>query len=130
MDLQFSERITRLARTFFLILLYLVIVSSLSGQTGNLTIKFNNISIKDGLSQSSPNCIFQDSRGLMWIGTDDGLNKYDGYNFIIFKPEQDNPYGISNSRVLSVAEDGTGNLWIGTRDGITCIRAGALPSVF
>ncbi len=100
-----------------LLLLCFVAVSSLSGQTGNLSVKFNNISIKDGLSQSSPNCIFQDSRGLMWIGTDDGLNKYDGYSFIIFKPEQDNQYGISNSRILSVAEDGKGNLWIGTNGG-------------
>ncbi len=117
MDLRLSERLTSMARTYFLIHLYVFLVSSLSGQTGNLTIKFDNISIKDGLSQSSPNCIFQDSRGLMWIGTDDGLNKYDGYHFIIFKPEQGNPYSISNSRVLSVTEDGTGNLWVGTNGG-------------
>lgn len=88
-----------------------------TGQTAGLSIKFDNVSIKDGLSQSSPNCIFQDSRGLLWIGTDDGLNKYDGYQFVIYKPDQKNPFGISNSRILSIAEDADGTMWIGTNGG-------------
>jgi ligand-binding sensor domain-containing protein len=109
-----------LKNRIFSILLFIpgvIVSSSLFGQSGDAVIKFNNISINDGLSQSSPNCIFQDSRGLMWIGTDDGLNKYDGYSFIVYKPEQDNRYSISNSRVLSIAEDASGNLWIGTNGG-------------
>jgi ligand-binding sensor domain-containing protein len=53
----------------------------------------------------------------MWIGTEDGLNKYDGYNFIVYKPELNNQYSISNSRILSIAEDQSGNLWIGTNGG-------------
>lgn len=104
---------------FFILLSHnlLFFPPSATGQAKNVTIKFNNISIKDGLSQSSPNCIFQDSRGLMWIATDDGLNKYDGYQFVIYKPELDNPNSISHSRILTIAEDHSADLWIGTNGG-------------
>jgi len=87
------------------------------GQSAVQNLKFTNISIKDGLSQSSPNCIFQDNRGLIWIGTEDGLNKYDGYSFTVYKPRLNDPNSISNSRILSIAEDHSGNLWIGTNGG-------------
>jgi len=113
--------VTKLSIPFSILFLFSVIcflvAPSLSGQTARISVKFNNLSIKDGLSQSSPNCIFQDSRGLMWIGTEDGLNKYDGYSFIVYKPDQKNPFSISNSRILSIAEDQSGNLWIGTNGG-------------
>jgi ligand-binding sensor domain-containing protein len=97
------------------IIILLLFCIPVTGQQDN--IKFSNISIKDGLSQSSPNCIFQDSKGIMWIGTDDGLNKYDGYTFTVFKPLPGDPFSISNSRILCIAEDSTGNLWIGTNGG-------------
>jgi two-component system sensor histidine kinase ChiS len=104
--------------SFVLVLSLLIInFSSLFSQTNRHNIKFNNISIKDGLSQSSPNCIFQDSRGFIWIGTEDGLNKYDGYDFTIYRPKQDNKFSISNPRILSIVEDNYGNLWIGTNGG-------------
>ncbi len=80
-------------------------------------IKFENISTKEGLSQSSPNCIFQDSRGALWIGTEDGLNKFDGYSFIVYKPEVNNPGSISNNRISCIIESKDGNLWIGTNGG-------------
>jgi ligand-binding sensor domain-containing protein len=103
-----------------ILLLFLLFATSgilLHGQSTPQNIKFNNISIKNGLSQSSPNCIFQDSRGIIWIGTEDGLNKYDGYSFTVFRPGQDDEYSISNSRILSLTEDDKGNLWIGTNGG-------------
>jgi ligand-binding sensor domain-containing protein len=90
---------------------------ALIAQEDKLNIRFDNISIKDGLSQSSPNCIFQDSRGLLWIGTEDGLNKYDGYSFIVYKPEQNDQFSISNPRILSICEDADATLWIGTNGG-------------
>ncbi|MCK6648562.1 MAG: hypothetical protein L6Q66_02795, partial [Bacteroidia bacterium] len=51
-------------------------------------IKFNNISILQGLSQSTVNCVMQDKQGFIWIGTQDGLNKYDGYSFKYYKHKQ------------------------------------------
>lgn len=89
----------------------------LPAQSDIRDIKFENISIKDGLSQSSPNCIFQDSKGLIWIGTEDGLNKYDGYSFQVYKPDPNDSFSISHSRILSVYEDPEKNLWIGTNGG-------------
>jgi ligand-binding sensor domain-containing protein len=107
-------------RSFRLLLLCiqgLLAFTTLVAQTTRSNVKFDNLSIKNGLSQSSPNCIFQDSRGLIWIGTEDGLNKYDGYTFTVYKPEPNNPNSISNSRILSIVEDQSGNLWIGTNGG-------------
>lgn len=100
-----------------LTLIFVPLFRNASAQQNNINIKFDNISIKDGLSQSSPNCIFQDSRGILWIGTEDGLNKYDGYSFEVYKPEHNDQFSISNPRILSVCEDAESNLWIGTNGG-------------
>src|SRR4030042_4170785 len=82
-----------------------------------LHIKFENISVRDGLSQNTPNCIYQDSRGLLWIGTEDGLNKYNGYEFEIFRFETGNYASLSISKIKCIEEDPDGNLWIGTNGG-------------
>jgi signal transduction histidine kinase/DNA-binding response OmpR family regulator/ligand-binding sensor domain-containing protein len=71
-----------------------------------------------GLSNSSVNSIFQDSENLIWIGTWDGLNRYDGNSFKIFRPELDNDNSLSNQVILKVDEDHTGKIWILTMHGI------------
>ncbi|MFL9845289.1 hybrid sensor histidine kinase/response regulator transcription factor [Flavobacterium rhizosphaerae] len=71
-----------------------------------------------GLSNSSVNCIFQDSQNMLWIGTWDGLNRYDGSNFKTFRPEPGNNNSLSNQVVLKVAEDNKGQIWILTMHGI------------
>ena len=80
-------------------------------------IKFERISVEHGLSQSSVHCIFQDSQGFMWFGTEDGLNKYDGYKFTIYNYDQDNAKSLSSNEVWSIYEDKSGVLWIGTFGG-------------
>ena len=100
-----------------LILIWLFLPYGQADCQDPLHIKFENISVKDGLSQFTPNCIFQDSRGLLWIGTEDGLNKYNGYEFEVFKPEINNPASISISKIQCIEEDHDGNLWIGTKGG-------------
>lgn len=81
-------------------------------------IKFEHISIDDGLSQSSVNCILKDRRGLMWLGTQDGLNRCDGYSFKIYRHQPDNLNSISNSYINCLYEDRNGVLWVGTREGL------------
>jgi ligand-binding sensor domain-containing protein/signal transduction histidine kinase len=79
--------------------------------------RFQRISLEEGLSQASINCIFQDQQGFMWIGTDDGLNKYDGYEFTIYRNDPKDKSSLSNSFIWSIVEDKKGNLWIGTQGG-------------
>lgn len=76
------------------------------------------ISVNEGLSQSFVNCIFQDSRGYLWIGTFDGLNRYDGRHFEIFRSSADDSRSLSDSYITSVTEDYEGNIWVGTRNGL------------
>lgn len=71
-----------------------------------------------GLSNSSVNTIFQDSENLLWIGTWDGLNRYDGSKFKIFRPELNNENSLSNQVILKIGEDNTGQIWILTIHGI------------
>jgi signal transduction histidine kinase/ligand-binding sensor domain-containing protein len=76
------------------------------------------LTIENGLSQSSVTSIYQDSRGFLWFGTSDGLNRYDGYSFKIFKNDIRNPYSISNNVINKITEDSDGNLWIATANGL------------
>lgn len=79
---------------------------------------FTNYPIEKGLSQSVVNCVFQDSRGYIWAGTQNGLNRFDGYRFEIFTFNQADSNSLSNSWIYSVDEDRQGNLWIGTKGGL------------
>jgi ligand-binding sensor domain-containing protein/signal transduction histidine kinase len=83
----------------------------------NCVLRFDQISIEQGLSQSSVRVIFQDSRGFLWFGTEDGLNRYDGYTFKIYKPQPGNPNSLSDGWVSAMVEDAEGHLWVGTRLG-------------
>ncbi|HUG34299.1 MAG TPA: two-component regulator propeller domain-containing protein [Anaerolineales bacterium] len=83
----------------------------------NCVLRFESISIEQGLSQSSVRVIFQDRRGFLWFGTEDGLNRYDGYSFKVHKREPSNPNSISDGWITAIAEDQDGYLWVGTRLG-------------
>lgn len=78
---------------------------------------FEKITIQNGLSNNKVNCILQDQRGFIWIGTNDGLNRYDGQNFEIFRNEPNNPSTISGNIITDIVEDRNGILWIATLDG-------------
>jgi len=86
-------------------------------QICNCVLRFDHISIEEGLSQSSVRVIFQDSRGFLWFGTEDGLNRYDGYTFKVYKPDPDVPNSLSDRYITAIVEDKEGYLWIGTRLG-------------
>ncbi len=81
-------------------------------------LKFKNFTIEDGLSQSSIMCILKDSRGYMWFGTEDGLNKYDGNNFTVYRHKPNDKESISDSNINSIVEQEDGFLWIGTKNGL------------
>lgn len=80
--------------------------------------KIKQIDNSMGLSNSSINTIFQDSDNLLWIGTWDGLNRYDGNKFKIFRPELNNENSLSNQVILKIDEDKTGQIWVSTIHGL------------
>ncbi|MGE5375699.1 MAG: two-component regulator propeller domain-containing protein [Bacteroidota bacterium] len=86
-------------------------------QVCDCVLRFDRISIEQGLSQSSVHVAFQDSRGFMWFGTQDGLNRYDGYTFRTFKPDPDVSTSLSDRWITSIVEDKDGYLWVATGQG-------------
>ncbi|QEC77681.1 hybrid sensor histidine kinase/response regulator [Mucilaginibacter ginsenosidivorax] len=100
----------------FLIVLFTALTTSLFGQIRQ--IHFEHLGSAKGLSEINPNCIIQDSRGFIWIGTGDGLNRYDGYKFKVYRNEPTDVTTISGNYVADIAEDENGNLWIATSEGL------------
>lgn len=80
---------------------------------------FDRITINDGLSLSSVYCIYQDSKGFMWFGTEDGLNKYDGSNFVIYNARPGDPNSLSYKWTEQIVEDKEGMIWLGSTNGLT-----------
>ena len=80
-------------------------------------INFNHLTIEDGLSQSSITCIFQDKKGFIWFGTQDGLNRYDGYNIKTFKNDPGDTTSLTDNFIFSIYEDQIGTLFIETQSG-------------
>lgn len=80
-------------------------------------IRFENMNINDGLSQSLVNDMLQDRLGFIWIATQDGLNKYDGSQFVVYKKDPTNPASLSNNFIHAIFEDSEGYLWLGTNGG-------------
>lgn len=78
---------------------------------------FFSLSVQDGLSDSDVNCIIQDRKGFLWIGTESGLNRYDGYEFKVFKNNQNDPGSLPYNSIWSLYEDRAGYIWIGTKNG-------------
>ncbi len=80
-------------------------------------LRFDRIGNQQGLSQSTVLKIFQDKKGFIWFATRDGLNKYDGYNFTVYRHSFNDPNSISSSNITCISEDKNENLWVGTTDG-------------
>ncbi|MGI9544370.1 MAG: ligand-binding sensor domain-containing protein, partial [Cyclobacteriaceae bacterium] len=80
-------------------------------------ISFQHLGPAHGLSQNSALCLLQDQQGFIWIGTEEGLNRYDGHNFKIYKTGLPGENFLSHSIIWSLHEDRSGILWVGTRGG-------------
>ncbi|MES2648390.1 MAG: two-component regulator propeller domain-containing protein [Bacteroidota bacterium] len=82
------------------------------------SVRLKHYSTGDGLSQGTVYSMLQDSRGFMWIGTWDGLNRFDGYDFKTYKPHISDTGSIAGNYVNSIVEDKTGNIWVGTNEAL------------
>lgn len=99
-------------------LLFFIIVFAVPAVAQDLALRFKHLGIVDGLSQSSVYCLLQDKKGFIWVGTTDGLSRYDGYSFRHFKYDQGNPNSIRSNELQALGEDAAGNLLVGTSVGL------------
>ncbi|GAP17613.1 sensor histidine kinase [Levilinea saccharolytica] len=109
---------------FFLpILMILAVLQPVSAQSGGTTfapgahVRFEHLTIDDGLSQNAGLALLQDHQGYLWIGTQDGLNRYDGYTLTQFKYDPEEPTSLSHNSIIALYEDADGFLWVGTWGG-------------
>ncbi len=102
-------------RKFIIVLVLLLSILYSASQKNQY--QFNQINIENGLSNNSITCVFKDKIGFLWIGTTDGLNRYDGYSFLIFKNNLSDSNSISDNFISGIIQDTSGNLWIGTQGG-------------
>jgi ligand-binding sensor domain-containing protein/signal transduction histidine kinase len=83
-------------------------------------IKFNHITTDDGLANGNVRSIIQDHQGFFWFGTEDGLQRYDGYSLVDYRHDAEDSLSISSNFVLRLFEDSKQNLWIGSLDAGLC----------
>lgn len=102
-------------RTKLLAVAYLIILCQVNGQP----FQFRRLSVDDGLSQSAIFASYQDNEGYMWFGTLDGLNRYDGHSFEVFRNDPYDDSSIGNNEIFSLIECPENKLWIGTTNGIS-----------
>jgi signal transduction histidine kinase/ligand-binding sensor domain-containing protein/DNA-binding response OmpR family regulator len=98
-------------RLFFILALFGFLSVTAQKQT-----RYERLSTASGLSQSSIYKIIQDKKGFLWFATGDGLNRYDGHNFKIYRNDPSDPKTLSGSEIFTIGVDDEGNLWVGTRN--------------
>jgi signal transduction histidine kinase/ligand-binding sensor domain-containing protein/DNA-binding response OmpR family regulator len=84
-------------------------------------IQFERIPNELGLSQNLISCLYQDQKGFLWVGTKDGLNRYDGYQFKVYRSNAFDTTTLSNNFIQGILEDRVGHLWVGTTDGLNIL---------
>jgi len=99
------------------ILLTLSSAALTSAQSSANTIRFDHLSVEQGLSSNGITGIVQDNRGFMWFSANDGLNRYDGYDFKVYRHDPEDPGSLSDNFIRILYKDRTGDLWIGTLSG-------------
>ena len=103
-----------ISHCYILILIFFI----KTGLTQPDNLRFDHLTIEDGLSNNNVNCILQDNQGFMWFGTEGGLDKYDGYNFLNYSHDPGDSLTLSYNWVTKIQEDSMGYLWIATQNGL------------
>ncbi|HEY4788010.1 MAG TPA: two-component regulator propeller domain-containing protein, partial [Bacteroidales bacterium] len=114
---KFSEKLGQWSKYgFYLIFPFLSF--NLYGQ--EKVLRFDHLTVEDGLSQNTVMGIVKDKYGFMWFGTFEGLCRYDGYKFTRYHSDQNNPHSLWNNRISLLYKDTRGTLWIATADTLIC----------
>lgn len=101
---------------FVILFLFCLAAGLLSGTAGDF--HFRHYTNKNGLSHNTVYCSLQDKRGFMWFGTDDGLNRFDGYTFKVYRHHSYQPHSLIHNRIVSLFEDSEERIWICTEGGV------------
>lgn len=101
-----------------IIFLFLFVFITIEAISQSQKINFKSYTINDGLSQNAVMCLLQDHFGFIWIGTEDGLNKFDGNEFISYRHDNTDSTSISNNQINALYEDIDGKIWIATAKGL------------
>src|SRR5688500_9906113 len=125
LDLTQSEADTLKNSPFIIYLLllggcFLLVPGYPAAQPMDFNPTFQHLTMEDGLPSNNIHCLFKDSRGFLWIGTNAGAARYDGIQFTIYKHNASNPNSLVNNIVRTITEDKEGNIWIGTHEGVSC----------
>lgn len=106
---------------YMLLLIILLITTNIVYVSAYNNINFKNITSEDGLSQGTVETIIQDDQGYIWLGTNDGLCRYNGYEFKIYKHDEELENSITNNYIVDIKQDNLGNIWVGTANGLSKI---------
>lgn len=104
---------------FLLVIIHLFIARHTGAQESPFV--FSHLKESDGLSENITNCLLKDSRGIVWIGTYNGFNMYDGSHFFAYKKRK-GPNSMANEVIHSLCEDKNGNIWGSTDNGVFCFN--------
>ncbi len=104
-------------KNIYFIICVLILFNPFTLRAQNYDAEYVNYSVENGLSNNTINCILQDRKGFLWIGTNNGLNKFDGYIFTNYHSIPQDSTTLSNDIITSLSEDANGILWIATKDG-------------
>jgi ligand-binding sensor domain-containing protein/signal transduction histidine kinase len=105
-------------RLFAILLLFAVSAWAHHDSTREGDIRFDRLGLDEGLSQSTVLSVAQDSTGFMWFATEDGLNRYDGYQFKVYRHDPANPESLNHNFINALLIDSRGDLWVGSRGGL------------
>ncbi len=106
---------------FLILLLFIIALVAVPVQGGTVTpneVGFQHLSVEHGLSQSSIRCMMQDEAGFLWFGTEDGLNRYDGYTFTVYRHDPEDPNSLGYDTINDLCEGADGSIWVATIQGL------------
>ncbi|NMN35206.1 two-component regulator propeller domain-containing protein [Pedobacter sp. SG918] len=102
-----------------ILLIFLLLYADMSVASERDSLSVRHLEIEDGLSNNYIRCVYQDRKGFFWFGSRDGLNRYDGYGFKVFRNEIGNKTSLIHNIIHAINSDADNNIWIGTRKGLS-----------
>lgn len=105
-------------RPFLTLIIFFIHIGVFSYQSHAQRYYFEHLQVEQGISNNTASCVIQDKKGFIWIGTKDGLNRFDGYEFKVFRNKKNDTTSLGNNSVWKLFESSDGTIWVGTEHGV------------